>query len=416
MHAITEGDKAILRELAKRQMEHAQSEKNRESIKEWYQHNACRGQRPMIHLELGTFEEEVIPPLIRCVGEEARQIEATLYSQFLNRELFDDDRPVPDYYPVHWDARMLPFGLEVERSFASAPDGNQLGHKFTHHIADLEEDFHLIQPGTISFDRAAVLKRIEEIGNIFGDILPPKLVTDALYSVPTQDVVHIMGMETMFVAMCDYPELFHRMMRQYTDDTIRFYRFMEEERLLLPTTACEGLGQGTWCFTDELPHHPADGSLRTVDLWGFMDSQETVGVSPQMFGEFIFPYYKEISAQFGLMSYGCCEPVHPIWDDYLSTLEHLRKVSISPWCDEKMMAERLRGRKTIFHRKPSPNYLGVGATLDEDAFRGHIRDSILAAKGLTMEITQRDVYSINHDIPKAKRYVDIIKEEIVNLW
>lgn len=33
-----------------------------------------------------------------------------------------------------------------------------------------------------------------------------------------------------------------------------------------------------------------------------------------------------------------------------------------------------------------------------------------------LEITQRDVYTINRDIPKAKRYVDIIKEEIVNCW
>lgn len=33
-----------------------------------------------------------------------------------------------------------------------------------------------------------------------------------------------------------------------------------------------------------------------------------------------------------------------------------------------------------------------------------------------MEITQRDVYTINRDVKKAKRYVDIIKEEIVNCW
>lgn len=38
------------------------------------------------------------------------------------------------------------------------------------------------------------------------------------------------------------------------------------------------------------------------------------------------------------------------------------------------------------------------------------------ARGCKMEITQRDVYTINNDIAKARRYVQIIKQEIVNLW
>lgn len=151
-------------------------------------------------------------------------------------------------------------------------------------------------------------------------------------------------------------------------------------------------------------------------VWGFMDSQETVSISPEMFEEFIFPCYKKISESFGLLSYGCCEPVDPIWENCISRLENLRKVSISPWCNEAYMGERLRGSKIIYHRKPSPNYLGTGTLLDEEAFWTHIRESLQAAKGCEMEITQRDVYTINKDISKAKRYVDIIKEEIVNCW
>ena len=80
------------------------------------------------------------------------------------------------------------------------------------------------------------------------------------------------------------------------------------------------------------------------------------------------------------------------------------------------MAERLRGSKVIYHRKPSPNYIGVNPILDEEAFRKHIRTSLIAARGCKMEITQRDVYTIHKDIPKAKRYIEIIREEIENHW
>lgn len=77
---------------------------------------------------------------------------------------------------------------------------------------------------------------------------------------------------------------------------------------------------------------------------------------------------------------------------------------------------RFSGRWRRITGKPSPNYLGTGTTLDEEAFRSHIRKSLRAARGCSMEITQRDVYTINRDVKKAKRYVDIIKEEIVNCW
>ena len=43
-----------------------------------------------------------------------------------------------------------------------------------------------------------------------------------------------------------------------------------------------------------------------------MDSQETVSISPDMYGEFIFPYYKKVAERYGLLSYGCCEPVDPV--------------------------------------------------------------------------------------------------------
>ena len=45
-------------------------------------------------------------------------------------------------------------------------------------------------------------------------------------------------------------------------------------------------------------------------MWGFTESQETVGVSPAMYREFIFPYEKPIMDRFGLNCYGCCEPLH----------------------------------------------------------------------------------------------------------
>lgn len=80
------------------------------------------------------------------------------------------------------------------------------------------------------------------------------------------------------------------------------------------------------------------------------------------------------------------------------------------------MGEVLKGTRVIYHRKPSPNYLGVCDVLDEEAVRRHIRKSLIAARGCKMEITQRDVYTLNHDPNKGRRFVELIRQEIENNW
>ena len=409
---MTLQEKQILRDLAQKQLEVSHSPKNQERIALWKRHNACKGERPVIHIEMDTFEQEIIPQLLRCQDPMARQLENALYRNFLNLTLLDDDWVVPDYFPVTWQTWFHPLGHEITRTFAGG-DSNSLGHQFNYVIGDdLEADWDQVKPSTFGVNREATQAYFDAAQEAFGDILPVKMTMNCLYAVPTQDIVHLMGMENMCFAMYDYPELFKQMMDQITDDYLAYFDFMKKEGILLPTTTFEWVGQGTLSFTDELP---ADGVQGPGDVWGFMDSQETVSISPDMYGEFIFPYYRKIASSYGLLSYGCCEPVNPVWD-YVKQLGNLRKISCSPWCDEAFMAEQLRGSHTIFHRKPSPNFLGVGEKLDEEAFREHIRHTLTTAAGCHLEITQRDVYTINHDIPKAQRYVAIIREEIENHW
>ena len=418
-YIISAQDREILREVAKMQLEHANMESNKERIKLWYKHNSLQGDRPLIHLEMWTFAQEILPQRLKCQGEFARQVETNLYCNFLNQQLFDDDRVTPDYYPLNYDTHFELFSIKIKKDLTTAADGSQsVGHHFVSVVEDLEDDYDKLKNTDFGVDLESTEAKKRAIEEAIGDILPVKLQMDCLYNVPTQMLVHFMSMENMMFNMYDYPELFKEMMDRIANDTLAYYRMLEEKRLILPTVSFESVGQGTWSFNNELPGYEEwqKRPFTTKDVWGFMDSQETVGISPQMYEEFIFPCYKKISEQYGLLSYGCCEPVDPIWDNCISKLENLRKVSISPWCNEEVMGERLQGSKVIFHRKPSPNFLGVNPTLDEEAVRAHIRKSLQAARGCKMEITQRDVYTIHNDIAKARRYVEIIRQEIENHW
>ena len=418
-YSISSQDREILREAARRQLEWANQDSNRERIKKWYLHNALKGETPMIHLEMGTFAQEILPERLKCEGAFARWVEERIYSNFLNQELFDDDRVTPDYFPLNYDTYFQLFDIPVEVAHTRDASGKEsLGHHFVSVLEDLEEDYPKLKPTSFGVNLESSESKRESIQEAVGDILPVKMQMDCLYSVPTQMLVHIMSMENMMLSMYDAPEIFKEMMDRIAEDTLAYYRFLEEKRLILPTVSFEGVAQGSWSFTRELPgwEEWEKRPFTTRDVWGFMDSQETVGISPDMYEEFIFPCYRKIAGEYGLLSYGCCEPLDTIWDKCISKLENLRKVSISPWCNEEFMGERLKGSSVIYHRKPSPNFLGVDPVLDEEAFRQHIRKSLKAARGCKMEITQRDVYTIHHNIPKARRYVEIIREEIETHW
>lgn len=402
--AISQNDRARLRELAKEQAELAASERNRRLYQSWMEYGSNTApSRAMIRIELGTFEQDVLPPLMRCEGERARQIERSILSPIANFTLFEDDTLVPEYYAVRDYTHFTPFGLSVRKR-----ETGGVGHHFIPYISDLEEDEHLLGASRFGVDEDEAAREVSEAGELFGDILPVRRISDCMYCCPTQDIVHIMNMDDMYVSMLTDKERFRAMMSRLTGDYRAFFEMLERGRHIRSAARDQHLNQGSYCFTDELTDLIEGARLK--DCWLFMDSQETSGVSPELYAEVVFPYYKELMSLFGLVSYGCCESVHPIWDSCLSKIPNIRKVSISPWCDEEFMGERLRGTGITYLRKPPATLLGVGGELDEAAALACFRKTAKAASGCKLEVAQRDVYRINNTPDKVKRYVSLFRQ------
>jgi hypothetical protein len=404
-------DLQILRDMAKRQVALSSTEEMKRLYREWEAFgSAAPMERPMVRMELWTFADDIIPQLLRCESEEARSIEWMMHSNVVNHVLFEDDTLVKGYIPVGIGAYFTPFGLKVARQETKAEEGGGLGHHFISQLKTFEEDFHLLGKSEFGIDVAGARARADYLREVFDGAIPVVFEGGCMGACLMQDVIHLMSMEDMYIAMCDEAELFHRALNMLTEDYIEFFEMLQREGALLPTNKAQHLSQGSYCFTDDLPGEK-DG-LTLKDLWIYMDSQETAGISPSMYREFVVPYYKKISSKFGLLSYGCCEAVHDIWAGGVEQYENIRKVSISPWCDEEKMGEILRGMQTVFLRKPTPNLIGVGSALDEDAVRAAFKKTARAARGCKLEIAQRDVYRINNTSDKVKRYVQLIRQTL----
>jgi len=407
-------ERGYLRDLAKKQLELSQLPIMREREKLWYDHNELKGERPMISVEEGHYWKEMRPEL-KCTDPFTRDVETQLQNQIARVEMIGDDRVTPDFYELKYGicGPICGLGQKDERAQERFSDGGG-GYHIIPQIEVIEEDFYKLQPTKLYCREERLKEKKEKIEEIFGDILPVRPVNtmNNWGPSPLRQIIGFMGMENAYISMASEPDWFHKLMDFVTEDAIRIYRYEEESGHMYLNNGNALIGSGNWCFTRELPQKDFDGHVRSIDTWGHLNAEDASDISPAMFKEFILPYQKRLAKEFGLIYYGCCEPASKFWDHGVCDIENVRKVSISPWCDEKFMGERLAGSKVIYSRKPKDYYyLGVHAAFDEEAFRKNIRETVDATKGCKVEYVFRDVMSIHGNSAKVKRAVEIVREE-----
>ena len=140
---------------------------------------------------------------------------------------------------------------------------------------------------------------------------------------------------------------------------------------------------------------------------GLSESQE-VSISPEMFGEFIFPYQLELQEKFGLNCYGCCEPVDRRWK-YIKQIPGLRRISVSPWSNEQVMAQ-LIGDNYIYSRKTPPTWLAA-KNADEEVMEAGIKKTVEIA-GRNLELIMKDNHTIGNNPNNCISFVKTCRKVI----
>ena len=418
---IPPDERVYLRELATRQAEYAALPVMAQRRQQWFDLNDGKSNvRPPFVLEASNFMFELLPDRrYRCESEAGKVIEKELLRYTRPHEVWQDDRVVPGMLDFSWFLDIDEFGPEVRVSLEKALDaeGNAVGYGFNHPITDLARDVKKLKPAVVSVDKDRSLAWKAHVEDVLGDILPVRLVVvwnD--YNTLAQRLVHLMGMEAFFIATYEEPDAVHEVMAYLRDNALSIMRQEDELGILGLNNDHQEVWWSGHNYTNRLP--PADvdeGHIRWKDRWQATNLQEATGMRPAMASEFLYPYVNEIAKPVGLLYYGCCEAVHQSWDD-IRVIPNLAKVSISQWTDEDVMGEALRGTPIVYSRKPNPNYLSVDETLDEDAWAAHIRTTLEAARGCSIELLVRDVYTLHHNLDNARRAADIAQEQIDRHW
>ncbi len=399
-----------LRKLASAWMELASQPIMSERRRLWTALHDLRGERPMVLFETALLENYIESSELICQQPFLRSIELRMRRMIRHAEEVGDDIAVPAFFRVYWEINWPDFGVPLYADHATDGTGGEIGYIYNHPVKT-PADIDKLHRRSWLVDRASTLAHYGQLQDCFGDILPVVLHgTGGLFAGLTQDLFKLIGNDNLLAWTYDEPDSLHRIMRYLTDDRLAYFDWLESEALLgFNHTGWELVGSGSPGCTTSLPQDVDSAKVRQRDVWIWMESQETTMISPGMFAQFFLPYMAELCSRFGLIYYGCCEPVHDRWDLIKSQIPHIRSVSISPWCDKNIMAEKL-GRTGVFSRKPRP--WPISETVpDWDALQQDIDETYDAARDCNLEFIYRDVYRIA-DRHRLRTWTDLVRSRV----
>jgi hypothetical protein len=408
--AVSAQDRGVLRELARKVAELAAQPLQVQIAQRWRDHHALKATAPLVFCD----PEDAWYELIRadeliCKSSLGRIWEFKLRKEIYWAEHIKDDRAVLPTFSVHYVWTKTPRGFETK--VVGGQDGGAYNWE-----APLKGGLDLdvlqaLKPAKLIVDMVRT-KELEALAHdVFDGILEVKLEGVYWWSLGmTTDLIMLRGFENVLFDFYDNPQGVHALMAFLRDENLAMLAFLEENQLLTLNNGGDFHGTGGYAWTDELPAADFKGHVRLSDMWGFCESQETVGVSPEIFAEFIFPYQIQMLQRFGLNIYGCCEPLDTRMES-IRQIPRLRKVTVSPWSNDEAMAEHL-GSDYVFCKKVNPSRISTAA-IDEAAIRNELRTAFTAAKrhNCPTEVLMRDVLTVASNPNNLIRWVQIAREE-----
>lgn len=411
---VPQADVDVVRRLAERKRQLADDPVNRERRDLWYRHDSGTTGRPMVLAEVGGIRDASHPldglP-VECEHPWARGVERGLRTEIWQFEELRDDHVVEPYACAGWQVQVSGYGVDVVQHQPDF-DGTLGARRWDSPIDDIDRDFDRLQPRTYSVDREATATAVECLTALLGEALPVQIRGGFWWTLGmTWTAIELIGLEGLMMAMYDHPDGLHRLMGFLRDDSLAYARWLEDQGLLSLNNRNDYIGSGSMGYTRDLPASDTGGNghVRPADQWVLLESQETVGVGPELFGEFIFPYQLSIAAEFGKCYYGCCEPVHSRIE-VLKRLPNLARISVSPWADEEIMAREC-GTDIAFSRKPNPTLIST-EVFDEGAILADLRTTLQTAAGCRVEFAMKDVHTLSNEPGRLARWVELARQAI----
>jgi hypothetical protein len=418
---ISPRDRDVLRGLAARWSDHASMPVMAERKRQWRAVHDLVPERPMILVETSSVDGFVRADELFCADPFLRAAERHMRDAVRHADEVGDDVVLEPWFRLGWQMVLPDFGVPVEQKPALMADSStSLGYTFNFPLKK-PEDFRLLRRRSFAVDRQKTARFKSMLEDAMGDILPVRVGNYDPFIAESGDegfcgnfffgltwqIYRFIGNDGLLYWVYDAPETIRKLMDYMRDDRVALFGYLEQEGLLAPNTDTQMAGPRAYGYVSGLPGPDHAGRLSLKQLWGWAESQETVNISPAMYKEFVLPQLAELAGMFGLVYYGCCEPVHDRLPLIMEAIPNLRSVSVSGWSDLAKVAEML-GKRYVYSRKPTPALLS-GANPPWDLAKQDMVKTRQATKGCCVEILFRDLYTVAGERVRLAKWVAMTK-------
>ena len=373
----------------------------------WRSLNGLSPKRPLVMIEQVCWHEiddDSLRP--RCENDELRNFEIWFRRMLYQWKHFPGDMVVEPFVFVQKAIHNTGFGIQPQdKTLASDTDNPVVSHKWID-VLQNDDDLEKITVPKVSLDIGETARRLDAAHDIFDGILEIRSVGWPPFMQLWDPLSSFKGVENALYALADEPEFMHRLVSKMLRSFTSMLNQLEEQGLL-----CDARSQTsvhcTGAYTGELPAEGYDPQKpRCKDLWIAGLAQMLGVVSGPMYQEFELDYVNPVFERFGLVYYGCCDPLDRKLD-IVTKIPNLRKVSMSPWTQPERGAEGL-GKRFVFSCKPNPAHLAP-VSFDEAL----VRKELLAVKsacdrnGCPLEFILKDISTVHYDPKRLERWYEI---------
>jgi hypothetical protein len=421
--ANIENDRIILRGLAEKIAEIAALPVQEEKRRLWKKLNGLKPERPMVTIDQVCWHEMNIDGklTLKCEDGECRVFEDRFRKTLFQWEYFPVDMVVEGYVRVSKALIDAPtaehnllkslFGIKIEETTLATDKANDIvSHDYKNQFESFD-DLEKIKMPKVGEDKNETKRRVEKARWLFDGILPVYEEGWGYdpYCSCWDPIAMWMSIEGILYGVIDQPDLMHAVVARVVQGYMTMLDQLEAQGLLYNRPQATVHTTGAW--TDELPAPGYDSEKpRTQDLWMYAMAQAFATMSPAMFEEYEIEHLLPLFSRFGLVYYGCCDPLQDRMDA-VKRIPHLRKISVSPWADRQKMAEQIAGGYVVSN-KPNPAFLGAAA-FSPDIIRDDLirtRD-ICKQTGSPLEFAFKDISTVYRE-PLRLREVGKIAMEV----
>lgn len=410
---LTTREKEVLRRLGAKIAGIATLPVHKEKAQLWQKMNDLEQERPMVWVnEIPWHEMNVNDELtLQTDNLWARELEQNLRRTIYQWEHLPCDMVINDYLDCPIVYRTTDFGIVEDVDTVHTDDKNEIYSRHFKVQIKEPEDIEKIKLPKITYLKKATQNSFDAMQEIFSGIIPVKKIGQThIWYTPWDFLIRWWGIEEAMMDLCLRPEMVHTAYEKMVDAWMHELDQFESQNLLSLDCNNTRIGSGGYGYTGNLPGANYDPDyVRPHNMWGCSNAQILSSVSPEMHWEFALEHDLRWLKRFGLIYYGCCEPLDSK-AEILSRIPNLRKVSVSAWVNIEKAITGL-GDNYVLSRKPSP---AVFILWEAEEAERQLREFKAAAKDCNVEFIMKDISTVKYQPQKlwdwAKIAMKVVNE------